>query len=137
MAPPFLTQHFLLQSNVTSECSEAECDREHLLKDSASTSRGEDQGVVRDSAIVDGKITDQSKSKDKIQDILCLVNVWFVASSLVEMTQKCVANLRPFSASPEDPGQELTIEEMRKLIERNEVVPTASAGLKPYNTVNV
>jgi hypothetical protein len=62
------------QSNVTSECSEAECDREHLLKDSP-------------------------------------------------------------RASPEDPAQELTTEEMRKLIERNEIVPTT--GLKPYNTVNV
>ena len=41
-----------------------------------------------------------------------------------------------FSASPEDPAQELTTEEMRKLIERNEIVPTG-AGLKPYNTVNV
>ena len=40
-----------------------------------------------------------------------------------------------FSASPEDPAQELTTEEMRKLIERNEIVPTT--GLKPYNTVNV
>jgi len=59
----------------TSECSEAECDREMLLKDSA-------------------------------------------------------------RASPEDPaGQELTTEEMRKLIERNEIVPTT--GLKPYSTVNV
>merc|ERR550517_53830 len=61
------------QSNVTSECSEAECDREHLLKDSSPR------------------------------------------------------------ASPEDPAQELTTEEMRKLIERNEIVPTT--GLKPYNTV--
>ena len=41
-----------------------------------------------------------------------------------------------FSASPEDPAQELTTEEMRKLIERNEIVPTGT-GLKPYNTVNV
>merc|ERR1719167_1284756 len=57
------------QSNVTSECSEAECDREHLLKDSSPR------------------------------------------------------------ASPEDPAQELTTEEMRKLIERNEIVPTT--GLSP------
>ena len=39
------------------------------------------------------------------------------------------------SASPVDPSKELTTEEMRKLIERNEIVQTN--GLKPYNTVNV
>merc|ERR1719422_684950 len=60
------------QSNVTSECSEAECDREPLVKQ---------------------------------------------------------------RASPVDPSKELTTEEMRKLIERNEIVQTN--GLKPYNTVNV
>jgi len=60
------------QSNVTSECSEAECDREPLVKQ---------------------------------------------------------------RASPVDPSKEMTTEEMRKLIERNEIVPTN--GLKPYNTVNV
>lgn len=61
------------QSNVTSECSEAECDRDALLKDSART-------------------------------------------------------------TPEN-QQELTTEEMRKLIERNEILPSSS--LKPYNTVNL
>ena len=78
------------QSNVTSECSEAECDREHLLKDSSP--RGE-----------------------------------HIFSTSLDYLK--------FSASPEDPAQELTTEEMRKLIERNEIVPTT--GLKPYNTVNV
>ncbi len=34
-----------------------------------------------------------------------------------------------------DPTKELTTEEMRKLIERNEIVQTN--GLRPYNTVNV
>jgi len=38
-------------------------------------------------------------------------------------------------ASPVDPSKELTTEEMRKLIERNEIVQTN--GLKPYNTVNL
>merc|ERR1719510_1632840 len=60
------------QSNVTSECSEAECDREPLVRQ---------------------------------------------------------------RASPVDPSKELTTEEMRKLIERNEIVQTN--GLKPYNTVNI
>jgi len=60
------------QSNVTSECSEAECDREPLVKDSQ---RG----------------------------------------------------------SPIDNSKELTTEEMRKLIERNEVVQ--NTGLKPYNSI--
>ena len=41
----------------------------------------------------------------------------------------------PLIASPVDPSKEMTTEEMRKLIERNEIVPTN--GLKPYNTVNV
>lgn len=59
---------------MTSECSEAECDREPLVKDSR-------------------------------------------ASSVA------------------DPSKELTTEEMRKLIERNEIVQTN--GLRPYNTVNV
>merc|ERR1711874_20656 len=54
------------QSNVTSECSEAECDREPLVRQ---------------------------------------------------------------RASPVDPSKELTTEEMRKLIERNEIVQTN--GLKP------
>ena len=40
-----------------------------------------------------------------------------------------------FTASPVDPSKELTTEEMRKLIERNEIVQTN--GLKPYNTVNI
>ena len=40
------------------------------------------------------------------------------------------------SASPVDPSKEMTTEEMRKLIERNEIVQTGN-GLKPYNTVNV
>ena len=34
-----------------------------------------------------------------------------------------------------DPSKELSTEEMRKLIERNEIVQTN--GLKPYDTVNV
>merc|ERR1719336_3226624 len=63
---------FTTQSNVTSECSEAECDREPLVRQ---------------------------------------------------------------RASPVDPSKELTTEEMRKLIERNEIVQTN--GLKPYNTVNI
>ena len=55
------------QSNVTSECSEAECDREHLLKDSSP--RGE-----------------------------------HILSTSLDYFK--------FSASPEDPAQELTTEEM-------------------------
>ena len=61
------------QSNVTSECSEAECDREPLVRDQ--------------------------------------------------------------TGSPVDPSKELTTEEMRKLIERNEIV--ATKPIKPFNTVNV
>jgi hypothetical protein len=64
------------QSNVTSECSEAECDREPLVKD---------YNRATGAAI--------------------------------------------------DPAKELSTEEMRKLIERNEIVQTN--GLKPYDTVNV
>ena len=39
------------------------------------------------------------------------------------------------ASSVVDPTKELTTEEMRKLIERNEIVQTN--GLRPYNTVNV
>nr|XP_040576477.1 Down syndrome cell adhesion molecule-like protein Dscam2 isoform X20 [Lepeophtheirus salmonis] len=63
------------QSNLTSECSEAECDREPLVK-----------------------------------------------------------NRAPLSSSPN--AKELTTEEMRKLIERNEVVSTSS-GLTAFDSVNV
>ena len=80
------------QSNVTSECSEAECDREPLVKQ-----RGYNEALKG-----------------------------FEGSYL------------NFSvlASPVDPSKEMTTEEMRKLIERNEIVQTGN-GLKPYNTVNV
>lgn len=77
------------QSNVTSECSEAECDREPLVKQ-----RGQ-----------------------------CL-----------QLTYRYLY-IHLLIASPVDPSKEMTTEEMRKLIERNEIVPTN--GLKPYNTVNV
>ena len=89
---------------MTSECSEAECDREHLLKDSP---RGA-KIFLKIISIKKGLLAE------------CILFLYFK---------------RIFSASPEDPAQELTTEEMRKLIERNETVPTT--GLKPYNTVNV
>ena len=40
------------------------------------------------------------------------------------------------SAGSLDPSKELTTEEMRKLIERNEIV-NIEKKIKPYNTVNV
>ena len=89
---------------MTSECSEAECDREHLLKDSPRGAKYSPKITIE----IVGRICPTYK-KHKLKSI--------------------------FSASPEDPAQELTTEEMRKLIERNEIVPTT--GLKPYNTVNV
>ena len=48
---------------------------------------------------------------------------------------RLILNLTSVTASPVDPSKELTTEEMRKLIERNEIVQTN--GLKPYNTVNI
>ena len=77
------------QSNVTSECSEAECDREPLVRQRGWTVK------------------------------------WKIGSRIYFS----------FTASPVDPSKELTTEEMRKLIERNEIVQTN--GLKPYNTVNI
>ena len=83
------------QSNVTSECSEAECDREPLVKQ-----RGE-----------------------------------YSCKEVLKGSEGSYLNFS-VSASPVDPSKEMTTEEMRKLIERNEIVQTGN-GLKPYNTVNV
>jgi len=49
------------------------------------------------------------------------------------MTQPLVNDSRAGSI---DPSRELTTEEMRKLIERNEVVQR-DQKIKPYNTVDV
>ena len=83
------------QSNVTSECSEAECDREPLVKPG---NRGN-------------------------WNFLSLFQNFSIFSLLASM------------GSPRD----MTTEEMRKLLERNEVVQGNGGGngLQPFDTVNV
>ena len=46
-------------------------------------------------------------------------------------------NLNSYCCAGAEGGKELTTEEMRKLIERNEIVQTNGMKIKPFNTVNL